>query len=63
MAKLQGKLSKLEMLRGLAALYVMFTHLVHSYSFGLSHRLGLLVALPFHFGHEAVMLFFLISGL
>lgn len=62
MAKLQEKLSKLEMMRGLAALYVMFTHLVHSSSLGLGHRLGQLVVLPFHFGQEAVMLFFLISG-
>jgi len=59
---LKEKLSKLEMMRGLAALYVMFTHLAQSASQGLGPRMHWLAILPFHFGQEAVMLFFLISG-
>lgn len=49
-------------MRGLAALYVMFTHLAQSASQGLGPRMHWLAILPFHFGQEAVMLFFLISG-
>jgi peptidoglycan/LPS O-acetylase OafA/YrhL len=52
------KLEKLEMMRGFAALYVMAGHLfTHRTANGIS-----LYSVPFYFGQEAVMLFFLISG-
>jgi peptidoglycan/LPS O-acetylase OafA/YrhL len=50
------KLAGLESLRGAAALYVLLHHIAH-----LNHWTGP-AALPFRFGQEAVILFFLISG-
>jgi len=55
---LKHQLQKLEALRGFAALYVLVHHISSSY-------LGLktsIVGLPFRFGQEAVMVFFLLSG-
>ena len=54
---MNAKLRKIEMMRGLAALYVMAGHLLLRF-FGEGSLLGL----PLRFGQEAVMLFFLISG-
>ena len=57
-----NKLAKLEMMRGFAAVYVMAGHLAHHFSLGLGTRADEIIAAPFGYGQEAVMLFFLISG-
>jgi len=53
-------IKKLEAIRGCAALYVVVHHFI-GYSV-LKSQLPLLVRLPFRFGQEAVILFFLLSG-
>ena len=55
--KPKSRLWKLEGVRGFAALYVLIHHLSHP----LIGQSGL-KALPFRFGQEAVIVFFLISG-
>ncbi len=50
------------MMRGFAAVYVMAGHLAHHFSLGLGKRVDEIIAAPFGYGQEAVMLFFLISG-
>jgi len=52
------RLEKLEALRGFAALYVVFFHILPQkmYLFGIN------VAIPFRFGPEAVIVFFVLSG-
>jgi len=55
---LPNRLERLEALRGLAAFYVVVHHVVpEQWVVG-----GVNVALPFRFGQEAVILFFLLSG-
>jgi peptidoglycan/LPS O-acetylase OafA/YrhL len=51
-----GRLQKLECIRGLAAFYVVLHHLARIF---LHHRW---YRLPFVFGPEAVMVFFVLSG-
>ena len=53
-------IKKLEAIRGFAALYVVIHHFI-GYSV-LKTQLSPLVRLPFRFGQEAVILFFLLSG-
>jgi len=56
---MKNKLNKLEAIRGIAALYVVFHHSFFSEDFKiLGHNLSFL----FKFGQEAVILFFLMSG-
>lgn len=52
------RLERLEALRGFAALYVVFFHILPQkmYLFGIN------VAIPFRFGPEAVIVFFVLSG-
>ncbi len=54
------KIEKLEAIRGFAAIYVVIHHFI-GYSI-LKSSLHPLVRLPFRFGQEAVILFFLLSG-
>lgn len=54
------KLEKLEAIRGFAALYIVANHLV-GYTI-LNETLPAIVRLPFRFGQEAVIMFFLLSG-
>jgi len=56
---MKNKLDKLEAIRGIAAIYVVFHHSFFSENFSLfGHNLSFL----FKFGQEAVILFFLMSG-
>ena len=54
---MNGKLRKIEMMRGFAAVYVMVVHVLLRFV-----GQGSLLGLPLRFGQEAVMLFLLISG-
>ena len=54
----KNKISKLEALRGLAAAYVLFSHLFTQRVLEKTSIAGF----PFRFGQEAVMVFFIISG-
>lgn len=55
---MKGKLTKLESLRGFAALYVVGSHLFDQECLIFDHN----IAVFFKFGREAVMLFFILSG-
>jgi len=52
------RLWQLEAVRGIAALYVLLYHTSNNY-LGLNHAIW---ALPFRFGLEAVLVFFVLSG-
>src|SRR3954463_4783221 len=53
-----AKLPRLEAVRGLMAFYVFLGHVIPDFLLPRSHPL----CLPFRFGPEAVMVFFLLSG-
>lgn len=55
---MQSKFHELEAVRGGAALYVLLHHISSNY-LGLKNTL---IGIPFRFGHEAVMIFFVLSG-
>jgi peptidoglycan/LPS O-acetylase OafA/YrhL len=55
---MKNKLTKLEALRGFAAIYVVFHHVFHTKPFSAYPKIVFL----FSFGQEAVILFFLLSG-
>ncbi len=55
---MERQIHKLESLRGFAAVYVLFHHVSTNY-LGLANSIW---GLPFRFGQEAVMAFFLLSG-
>jgi len=61
--KVQLKIFSIEAIRGFAAIYVIIGHIVLLYNpQNFFPQIGFLIKTAFSFGHQAVILFFIVSG-